>query len=75
MRAIRTIVQAFVFVILGLLAVVAHLRAADNLQPLEIVTASGVHPFAVDVSSGVETGGRKSKDLVEQFISNARSVH
>jgi phosphoribosylanthranilate isomerase len=27
------------------------------------------------VSSGVETGGRKSMDLVEQFISNARSVH
>jgi phosphoribosylanthranilate isomerase len=34
-----------------------------------------VHPFAVDVSSGVETGGRKSTDLVEKFISNARSVH
>jgi phosphoribosylanthranilate isomerase len=49
---------------------------AGGLDPGNIVDAIlAVHPFAVDVSSGVETGGRKSKDLVEQFISNARSVH
>ena len=61
MRAIRTIVQAFVFVILGLLAVVAPLRAADNLQPLEIVTASGVHPFAVEL---VDNDADRAKGLM-----------
>jgi phosphoribosylanthranilate isomerase len=49
---------------------------AGGLNPGNVVDAiMAVHPFAVDVSSGVETGGRKSMDLVEQFISNARSVH
>lgn len=59
----------------------------DAIDPFPVVLAGGltpgnvvdaivaVHPFAVDVSTGVETGGRKSMDLVEQFISNARSVH
>ena len=49
---------------------------AGGLNPGNVVDAiMAVHPFAVDVSAGVETGGRKSMDLVEQFISNARSVH
>jgi phosphoribosylanthranilate isomerase len=49
---------------------------AGGLTPGNVADAiMAVHPFAVDVSSGVETGGRKSMDLVEQFISNARSVH
>jgi len=61
MRAIRTIAQAFVIVILGLLAVVAPLRAADNLQPLEIVTASGVHPFAVEL---VDNDADRAKGLM-----------
>ena len=48
---------------------------AGGLNPGNIIDAiNAVHPFAVDVSSGVETGDRKSMDLVEQFISNARSV-
>jgi len=49
---------------------------AGGLNPGNVIEAiTTVHPFAVDVSSGVETGGRKSTDLVEKFISNARSVH
>ncbi|MGD0817369.1 MAG: phosphoribosylanthranilate isomerase [Methanomassiliicoccales archaeon] len=49
---------------------------AGGLNPGNIVDAIiAVHPFAVDVSTGVETGGRKAMDLVDQFISNARSVH
>lgn len=48
---------------------------AGGLNPGNVVEAiREVHPFAVDVSSGVETGGRKSTDLIEKFISNARSV-
>ena len=57
MRAIRTIV----LVLVGLLAVVAPLRAADNLQPLEIVTASGVHPFAVEL---VDNDADRAKGLM-----------
>jgi phosphoribosylanthranilate isomerase len=49
---------------------------AGGLDPGNIIDAVvAVHPFAVDVSSGVEKGGRKSMDLIDQFISNARSVH
>jgi phosphoribosylanthranilate isomerase len=48
---------------------------AGGLNPGNVIDAiMAVRPFAVDVSSGVETGGRKSTDLVEMFISNARSV-
>jgi len=35
---------------------------------------SRVHPFAVDVASGVEAApGRKDHDLVRAFVANARS--
>jgi phosphoribosylanthranilate isomerase len=49
---------------------------AGGLNPGNVIDAiMTVHPYAVDVSSGVEEGGRKSTDLVEKFISSARSVH
>jgi len=57
MRAIRTIV----FVLLGLFAVLAPLRAADQLQPLEIATANGVRPFAVEV---VDNDADRAKGLM-----------
>jgi len=57
MRVIRTLA----FVIFGLFAASASLRAADNLQPLEIATVGGVHPFAVEV---VDNDADRAKGLM-----------
>jgi len=59
---------------------------ADSLRPFPVVLAGGldpdnveeaivqVHPFAVDVSSGVEVEGRKRAELVREFIARARGA-
>jgi uncharacterized membrane protein (UPF0127 family) len=56
MRAFRTLA----FVIFGLLAVIGPLRAID-LQTLEIASATGVHPFAVEIA---DTDADRAKGLM-----------
>jgi phosphoribosylanthranilate isomerase len=47
---------------------------AGGLNPLNVGEAiRTVRPYAVDVSSGVETNGRKDKEKVESFIREVRS--
>lgn len=48
---------------------------AGGLTP-ENITAliNGYHPFAVDVSSGVEQDGEKNKDRINQFINKCHSA-
>ena len=36
--------------------------------------ASRYHPFALDVSSGIETDGFKDKKKMEKFIREARRI-
>jgi phosphoribosylanthranilate isomerase len=46
---------------------------AGGLNPSNLQTAAAVlHPYGVDVSSGVETGGRKDRQKIENFIRTAR---
>jgi len=49
---------------------------AGGLNPLNVAQAiEKVHPFAVDVASGVESGpGIKSPQLLKAFIENAKGV-
>jgi phosphoribosylanthranilate isomerase len=47
---------------------------AGGLNPLNVREAiRTVRPYAVDVSSGVETNGRKDQEKVESFIGEVRS--
>jgi phosphoribosylanthranilate isomerase len=51
-----------------------ELILAGGLRPANIADAiASVRPFGVDVSSGVEEApGRKSSDLIEEFVGKAR---
>ncbi len=53
-----------------------QLILAGGLLPANVEQAIGdVHPFGVDVSSGVEESpGRKSPELIGQFVSRARAA-
>jgi phosphoribosylanthranilate isomerase len=58
------------------LAARCELLLAGGLQPGNVAAAiAAVHPFGVDVSSGVEEApGRKSPALVELFVNRARAA-
>lgn len=48
---------------------------AGGLTPENVRTAiEEVHPFAVDVSSGVETEGTKDLEKIKDFITNAKQI-
>ncbi|MGB9902002.1 phosphoribosylanthranilate isomerase [Methanothrix sp.] len=52
----------------------APLILAGGLRPENIVDAiDAVRPYAVDVSSGVETNGRKDPAKIEEFVRRVRS--
>jgi phosphoribosylanthranilate isomerase len=48
---------------------------AGGLRPENVRAAIGkLHPYGVDVSSGVETGGRKDPEKIRHFMINAREI-
>ena len=47
---------------------------AGGLDPTNVGKAvEELHPFAVDVSSGIETDGRKDPDKMKEFVSKVRN--
>lgn len=58
------------------LAARCELILAGGLSPANVAQAiAAVHPFGVDVSSGVEEApGRKSPELIEEFVGRARAA-
>jgi phosphoribosylanthranilate isomerase len=47
---------------------------AGGLNPENISEAiASCHPFGVDVSSGVETDGRKEESKIAKFVSRAKT--
>ena len=48
---------------------------AGGLYPDNVADAvKAVHPYAVDVGSGIETDGRKDRSKMEQFVRNVRNA-
>ena len=48
---------------------------AGGLHPNNVESAvKKVHPFAVDVSSGIETNGIKDREKMEAFVSGVRKI-
>ena len=46
---------------------------AGGLSPVNVAEAvNGLHPFAVDVSSGIEKDGVKDRELMEAFVKAVR---
>ena len=49
---------------------------AGGLNADNVATAVEIfHPFAVDVSGGVEENGRKSPDKIKEFLQSIRRIH
>lgn len=53
-----------------------NLIIAGGLNPENVQMAiQAIQPFGVDVSSGVETDGRKDRKKIKSFIDKAKGVH
>jgi phosphoribosylanthranilate isomerase len=67
--------ESFDWTLAGKAAQKAKIVLAGGLNPDNVCEAiRTVSPFAVDVSSGVETDGQKDAEKIAQFIERARSV-
>jgi phosphoribosylanthranilate isomerase len=68
--------QSFDWRIAGQLAVNGRrFLLAGGLTPANVAEAvAAVHPWGVDVSSGVESDGAKDHAKIRQFVANARQA-